>query len=340
MNSIKSLEKAININEDIGLRNYYIKNRYPISISNTGDSFSTRDPLIWEKLRILKQAGFPLYIETKGPHSEADTAKMFDIIDSKDIVYITVSNITRRDFEPYAPNFEQRKQFIKECQSRGIMVEVGLNPYIPSQSSSDDTINMIRELGNSDIVYTLWPLHGVKNIHPNASKVNPEARKPQLWSDVSNILQVFDELSIPYDGRYANQFFWGKQSASEAMKSRFNKPIMISDSIVKLCRQGYEEDKQDESEYVIGGISWDDFVKNTDIPDITVKRGEIRVRPKYAFLEKKIPECISMKEYLKLGFYNPLGINSLFNFSGLWYDGKEAYFWPMQRRLKEYLKWR
>ena len=68
--SLKSLENQINrTTKKDSLQNYYIKNRYPISVSNSSDlnACDNKDNY-YQIVKFLKDLKFPIFYETKGCH--------------------------------------------------------------------------------------------------------------------------------------------------------------------------------------------------------------------------------------------------------------------------------
>lgn len=118
---------------------YFLRNKYPICLSNTTDPFQPIERKYRASLGFLKWAAamkHPLAIQTKGgiladPEEFERYAPL--VHKGKDTVYITITTLDdgqARRIEPGSPPPSERLKLAEKFAARGVPVSVGLNPYV------------------------------------------------------------------------------------------------------------------------------------------------------------------------------------------------------------------
>lgn len=300
--SMRSLENIINnSNKKKSLLNYYIQNRYPVSIANNSDINNCGNFEYYrDMVKFLKSLGFPIYYETKGCHNEADIARFVELVQKDDYVYLTLTTFDdekRKQIEPLAPSPEMRLKLLYLLRNKGIKVELAFNPAMPGFITDSEIINFISE--NRDINYYFFTLH-----LPSWSKL--EIKKLKKY-DFTNIAKFCKENKIRVGGD--TQFFGCELSAFDKRK-HFNKPMIIAhdvdDLAVKYKKENFgEEDKQNNVKNL---VSFDDFYeakKEFFIDTIVNSQSDIYFgRNSGSYIRGNLPEEMSYKDYIRLAFHN------------------------------------
>lgn len=138
----------------------WIERRVPVMVNNRSDVFNNVEPdMTIAKVDLLRDSGFPIYFETKGPHTPEQMKWFFDGMKKHEAVYLTVTTLDdekRKIIEPHAPSIEQRFAFIRECVRRGVYIEVGINPSIRGYASVE-LLDALYDAGVRDFI--LYDIH-------------------------------------------------------------------------------------------------------------------------------------------------------------------------------------
>jgi len=118
---------------------YFLRNKYPICLSNTTDPFQPIENKYRASLAFLKWAGamnHPVAIQTKGGilADSGEFERYAPLIrQGKDTVYITITTLDddlARQIEPGSPVSSDRLKLVEKFTAQGVPVSVGLNPYV------------------------------------------------------------------------------------------------------------------------------------------------------------------------------------------------------------------
>ncbi len=295
--SVTSLEHQLN-REKESLLSYYIKNKYPVCVSNNSD-INASDKENRELIKILKSFGFPIYYETKGCHTEEKLFNFLNIIKPEDYVYITLSTFKdekRKEIEPKAPAVEMRIKLIEELVKKGIQIEVAFNPAIPGYIIDEEIIQFISD--HRTLNYYFYFLH-----LPAWSKLN-QRKIPKY--DFTNIAKWCKENGIYVGGD--TQFF-GNKMAGFRERGHFKKPMIIASDIDEVVLKYKQENKgdRDDEENLKNLVSFDTFYaeKKDNFINAIIDKSEIYPgRNAGSYFYQNLPQKMSYKDYIKLCFHN------------------------------------
>lgn len=334
--SLKQIENSINKKYDGSLLSYYLENRYPICISNTSDFFNCKDKELYkQEIKILKDAGFPLYYQTKGYIEDKDLEWFLDIIDKKDVVYITITSFSENELEKNVPVTNKIK-LIKHLYEKNVYLNIGFNPIISKYIKNEEIIDFMKTYKNAD--YIIHPLHGIKNKYFYSKEINKLTRENVFKINDIIDFAIKNNISI----RSKNLFAVGTLSYGDRLKKHFGKKIIIGSDIENVCKKYYNDyynDRNETDESLAVGVLFREFYKEkkNEILDITLKSSEIRIIDN--FISKRLPKYISYKDYLELCWQNPKHINSFCTFSSVIWDYEDdnnievEYYYPLQKIL-------
>jgi len=335
--SIKQIENAINKKYDGSLLSYYLENRYPICISNTSDFFNCNDKETYKsEIQMLRDAGFPIYYQTKGYHSEEDLEWFLKIVTKKDVVYITITSFddSAKLLEKKAPSIENRLNLIKKLKKKGIMINVGFNPVISKYISNQEIIKFMSK--NPEIGYIIQPLHGIKNIYANSKEINSLTRSQNIKLRPIMEFAIKNKISV----RSKNIFSIKTPSYGDILKKHFGKPILIGSDLDIFSKEYYDLTWQEEAE----GVSFDMFYERfkDQFLDITIRKQDVRCLDN--FTQKRLPDTFAYKDYVKFCWENPEEIASFTGFSNtIYFLGRDRtqetlYYYPFQDIIIEQVK--
>jgi DNA repair photolyase len=296
--SLLYLEKILNSTKNESLKDYYIQNRYPISVSNNSDinSCSNSDILL-EIIKQFKKAGFPILWETKGTHNLKQMDKFISVVDEKDIVYLTITTFDdekRKEIEPAAPTVENRLELVKQLRQKGIKTEIGFNPCIPGFITDQEIINFIEN--NIDINYVFQTLH-----LPMWSKLKIK-KLPEY--DLYPIGKYFKERKIPVG---SGSIFYSSPPISDDIRNHYGKPMIIATDLDNITKKFKMENLGEyDSEYDINNlVNFDEFIKENQsnlIPAIVDKSEIYPGRNAGSYFYTNLPEKMTYLDYIKLCF--------------------------------------
>lgn len=110
------------------LPSFYMREKYPMLLSNNIDPFSkSNQPFCNDLIRTLTEAEIPVVLATRGGIGWSD------IIDEMppSVWYVTIpynDDETRKQFEPNAPAIEERWELVQAATEKGHKVIVSINP--------------------------------------------------------------------------------------------------------------------------------------------------------------------------------------------------------------------
>jgi DNA repair photolyase len=112
------------------LTSYFMREKYPIIISNNIDPFSkSNQPFVNDLIYTLKDLGIPVVLATRGG---VGTEILKDL--SPTVLYVSIpydSEEKRQKYEPHAPSLEQRYELIDFAIKQGHKVICSINPFNP-----------------------------------------------------------------------------------------------------------------------------------------------------------------------------------------------------------------
>jgi DNA repair photolyase len=317
--TFKQIENMLEKKYDNTLLSYYIENKYPIVISNGSDINHIKDEKqIFKILDILKNAGFPIYFETKGSFDVDFFESVFDV--KKDVLYITLTTLDdskRKLIEPFAPSVEKRIDLIERILSRGGIVEVGINPAMPDYFPEFEACGFIEN--HKKAMYVFSKLH-LKTSHAKYKEL-----KPQMDYNFKFAADYCKQNGVYATGR---DEFTGCRQNSNRTRDHFGKEMIISidvDQAAKKCHDMWSEklttEEKEECDNNFGWMGFNYFWENSKhhAIDCQVDLNEIypgRNAGKYfrAVLNGKV----SYKDYIKILFDNP-NINGIGYYSKCYY---------------------
>ena len=167
------------------LTSYFLKNKYPILLSNKVDPFATSNRYqTLSVTEILLANGNPISWQTKGGDALIIQQVLDMLGDIKHHWYISISfmdDALRKKIEPGAPSIESRFELAQHLIELGHSVSIGLNPLVPQWFSYDDLtafMQKCKDIGITDI----WAetLHLNSKQEANLSKREVDALTPDL----------------------------------------------------------------------------------------------------------------------------------------------------------------
>jgi DNA repair photolyase len=167
------------------LTSYFLKNKYPILLSNKVDPFATSNRYqTLSVAEILMTNGNPIAWQTKGGDAIV-IQQVLDLIGTqRQHWYISISfmdDALRKKIEPGAPSIESRFELAQHLIESGQSVSIGLNPLISQWFSLEDLdlfMAKCKQIGITDI----WAetLHLNSKQEANMSKKEIEAMTPEI----------------------------------------------------------------------------------------------------------------------------------------------------------------
>lgn len=155
--SFKScIRKIINQNNSNDLTSYYLKNKYPICLSNRTEPFSSVN--INETISIcetLNKNGNPVFFQTKGT-----TIKNIDEIlnatkNIKKFFYVTITTLNeskRKIIEPNTPTTNEKIDFIKYLKSKNKFIIIAVNPLAKELITKEEIKSLSNELNIQNVI--------------------------------------------------------------------------------------------------------------------------------------------------------------------------------------------
>ena len=108
---------------------YYIKEKYPLLISNNIDPFSKNNYRLTNQIiDVLLDLNIPIQLNTRGGYGWEETIQKIN----KSLFIVSVPYIDdkeRKRLEPNAPCLNHRFEFVKEVIKNGHNVIIGINPF-------------------------------------------------------------------------------------------------------------------------------------------------------------------------------------------------------------------
>jgi DNA repair photolyase len=349
--SLRQIENAINEKYRESLRSYYLENRYPVAICNQSDIFNCEQKDIFTGIKILKDAEFPIFWETKGVHTELQMYQFFEIANKKDIVYLTITSFNdkiRKEIEPIAPSIENRMKFLDELVRRGFFVIVGFNPMIKDFLNENVIIEFIEKYKNYNVNYLFQYMHSF-------GKKAKELSRYILAEKISlkNIASVLKKWNIAVSGNYIE--FIDCISCENKARNHFGKKILISYDLDVSLKKQYElflpeavKQNINLKETPVGWMSFNYFYEeNKDkFLNCIIDKNEIYSRLLSGQELAALPKKMSYKDYMNMVWCNPK-FTSFLSYSKRAYlyddsgqvllnDNKEPYyFYNNQEAFKE-----
>ena len=147
---LNSLLKGYKNRSDI--TSYFLKNKYPLLISNNIDPFSkSNQPFVNELIYTLKDLEIPIVLATRGG---VGTGILKDLLPS--VLYVSIpydSEEKRQKYEPNAPSLEQRYELIDFAIKNGHKVITSINPFNPKFAENPISIaEKVKDLGVKSIL--------------------------------------------------------------------------------------------------------------------------------------------------------------------------------------------
>lgn len=113
------------------LPNYFLREKYPLLISNNIDPFSkSNQPFVNDLIYQLQDIGVPVALATRGGIGWEEISK--DIPPS--VWYVSIpyqDDDLRKKYEPHAPTIEERYNLIETIIKQGHKVLLSINPFNP-----------------------------------------------------------------------------------------------------------------------------------------------------------------------------------------------------------------
>lgn len=306
--SITSIANAINRGYVETMNSYWIENRYPVCISNHSDFCANPDKeYVRDVIKLLKSAGFPIYIETKGTSDKSDIDFLLKYLDpARDTIYCTIEFSPEHDLSgsiSNAPAIKDRISFVKQFQNSGFYVDIGINPFIRCMITEEDAIRIIDSTRHEKTCYMTQALH-----------FNSQTWKKTQFTDAPiDFEKIIDHcenegavLGVSgYNSPKAFEMRIRQKNFAETMR---NQKISGSD-FAQIAIDGYRRSyKRDGENGEDDGKMWYGFVspsrmvelleEKQKIPEFLVDRKEIYSRESNYF-SYGLPEKFSYKEYLK-----------------------------------------
>ncbi|MCL2872414.1 MAG: radical SAM protein [Betaproteobacteria bacterium] len=146
---------------------------HPIVASNDSDPFAKSNS---DQMRSILDnfwnQGIPVTFQTRGGEGALETLERSPF---KTMVYISFTNdneTIRREAEPNAPSFEQRKALALAAKTLGHHVVIGLNPYVPSWWNDFD--GFARWMADNKLLH-VWAGH-IHISHLQAAQLSPKTK--------------------------------------------------------------------------------------------------------------------------------------------------------------------
>ncbi len=129
INNLASILRNFKTRDD--LVSHYMREKYPIIISNNIDPFSkSNQPIVNDLVLQLQDCGIPVAFATRGGIGWQELIK--EITPSVYFVSIPYNTEdTKNKYEPYAPTLEHRYELIEQCILAGHKVILNINPFNP-----------------------------------------------------------------------------------------------------------------------------------------------------------------------------------------------------------------
>lgn len=163
------------------LTSYFLKNKYPVLISNNIDPFSkSNQPFVNELIYTLKDLGIPVSLATRGG---VGIEILKDLTPS--VLYVSIpydSDDKRLKYEPSAPTLEQRYELIDFAIKSGHKVIASINPFNPKFAENPISIaEKVKELGVKSILIN--KLHLTSPQQANMTKCERDIMGEDLLSE-------------------------------------------------------------------------------------------------------------------------------------------------------------
>ena len=332
--SIRQVENAINKKYDGSIKSFYLSERYPICISNVSDVFNCKDnDVVYTLIKILKSAGFPIYLQTKGVHTRKQMDFMLDELDSTDVIYVTLTGLNENlsEMETQAPTGKARLEMIDELVENGYRVDIGFNPILREYISQEEIIAVVEKYKNNPrVTYCFDPIHRINNKMPGAKYINKLVELNKIGIDdwVKPIQDyLFANPGVAVDGWIGEKrrYVWNAlKSSTVVLRGHFGKKIPLGRDIADACKQYYDEcqvagkdidngyvDYQLDVPYIIN------YMKQFIPEGLVIKKSEIRSKENY--LLKSLPEIIKYEDYLALSANYIHQVGGAFSYSYSYY---------------------
>lgn len=155
---------------------YFLRNKYPVLISNRVDPFAVSNyrqslPII----ELLAQMDIPIAFQTKGGRGIDECLSMV----KPSCWYISINSLDenyRKAMEPGAPTFKERLALAEKLVSRGHAVTIGINPAVPEWLPIDEAKKLIKLIAATG-AYGIWAEH----LHFNATQLNAMPAKARNY---------------------------------------------------------------------------------------------------------------------------------------------------------------
>ncbi len=135
------------------LPSYFLREKYPLLISNNIDPFSkSNQPFVNDLIYQLQDIGVPVALATRGGIGWQEIANNI----TPSVWYVSIpyqNDELRQKYEPQAPSVESRYELIKEIISKGHKVILSINPFNPIFAPNPiEIIQKAQNLGVKSII--------------------------------------------------------------------------------------------------------------------------------------------------------------------------------------------
>ena len=132
---LKTVEREIN--NPRSAKGLFLRERYPVCMSNTTDPFQREEKnyrATERFLQVAKELRLPIFVQTRGNVLYEEFERYADLlVPGKDAVYISICQLDdsdRKFAEPGAMAIEKRWELAKMLTDRGVPVIAAANPYL------------------------------------------------------------------------------------------------------------------------------------------------------------------------------------------------------------------
>lgn len=158
------------------LTSYFMREKYPVIISNNIDPFSaSNQPFVNDLIYTIKDLDIPVVLSTRGGKG---TEILKDL--SPSVLYVSIpydNDDTRQKYEPHAPSLDQRYELIDFAIKNGHKVLCSINPLNPQFAENPISIaEKVKDLGVKSIL--------INKLHLTApQQANMTEREKEIMGD-------------------------------------------------------------------------------------------------------------------------------------------------------------
>lgn len=184
---------------------YYMKEKYPVLISNNIDPFSKNNyQLSNQIIDILLDLGIPIQLNTRGGYGWEEVITKIN----QSLFYVSVpysDDTIRQKLEPNAPDLDHRFNFVKEVIKNGHKIIIGINPF--DHTFCDDHTQIIDQYRSIGVKY-FW----INKLHlTNAQQANLTQKDKEAIG--------LDVLKVAASGKYEDIWISQFKRLNEYAKS-------------------------------------------------------------------------------------------------------------------------